>query len=95
MIITSGLVNRNIALCMEEPGEQCTVVFACKVTELARQKHRYALYCEKSTNRRSANRKFFQYFIQHCFICRPSDSSVSEDAGIEGRYLAEWCMDEI
>ncbi len=22
----------------------------------------------------------FQYFIQHCFICRPSDSTVSEDA---------------
>jgi hypothetical protein len=26
---------------------------------------------------------FFQYFIQHCFIYRPSDSNVSEDAGIE------------
>jgi hypothetical protein len=25
------------------------------------------------------------YFIQHCFICRPSDSTVSEDAGIEPR----------
>jgi hypothetical protein len=23
------------------------------------------------------------YVIQHCFICRPSDSTVSEDAGIE------------
>jgi hypothetical protein len=22
------------------------------------------------------------YFIQHCLICRPSDSTVSEDAGI-------------
>ncbi len=28
------------------------------------------------------------YVIQHCFICRPSDSSVSEDAGIEPRTLA-------
>jgi hypothetical protein len=26
---------------------------------------------------------FFVYFIQYCFICRPSDSIVSEDAGIE------------
>ncbi len=26
---------------------------------------------------------FVMYFIQHCFICRPSDSIVSEDAGIE------------
>ncbi len=25
----------------------------------------------------------FLCFIQHCFICRPSDSTVSEDAGIE------------
>ncbi len=24
------------------------------------------------------------YFIQHCFIYRPSDSTVLEDAGIEG-----------
>ncbi len=28
---------------------------------------------------------FFLYFIQHCFVCRPSDSTVSEDAGIEPR----------
>jgi hypothetical protein len=28
------------------------------------------------------------YFIQHCFICRPSDSTVSEDAGIEPRSVA-------
>ncbi len=26
---------------------------------------------------------FYTYFIQHCFICRPSDSTVSEDAVIE------------
>jgi hypothetical protein len=28
---------------------------------------------------------FFMYEIQHSFICRPSDSTVSEDAGIESR----------
>jgi hypothetical protein len=28
------------------------------------------------------------YFIQHCFICRPSDSTVPEDAGIEPTTLA-------
>jgi hypothetical protein len=27
------------------------------------------------------------YYIQHCFICRPSDSTVSEDAGIEPRTV--------
>jgi hypothetical protein len=33
---------------------------------------------------------FFQYLIQHCFICRFSDptSTVSEDAGIERRTVA-------
>ncbi len=28
------------------------------------------------------------YYIQHCFICRPSDSNVSEDAGFEPRTVA-------
>jgi hypothetical protein len=31
---------------------------------------------------------FFMYDIQHCFICRPSVSTVSEDAGIEPRTVA-------
>jgi hypothetical protein len=26
---------------------------------------------------------YFLYFIQHCFICRPSDYNVSEDARME------------
>ncbi len=28
------------------------------------------------------------YVIQHCFICRPSETTVSEDAGIEPRSVA-------
>jgi hypothetical protein len=28
------------------------------------------------------------FFIEHCFICRPSDSILSEDAGIEPRTVA-------
>jgi hypothetical protein len=31
---------------------------------------------------------FFMYDIRHCFICRPSDSTVSEGAGIESRTVA-------
>ncbi len=31
---------------------------------------------------------FLFYFIYHCFICRPLDSTVSEDAGIEPRTVA-------
>jgi hypothetical protein len=30
---------------------------------------------------------FFMSDIQHCFICRPSESTVSEDAGIEPRTV--------
>jgi hypothetical protein len=30
----------------------------------------------------------FSYNIQHCFICRPSDSTVPTDAGIEPRTVA-------
>jgi hypothetical protein len=30
----------------------------------------------------------FMYVIQDCFICRPSDSTVSEDAGIESGTVA-------
>ncbi len=31
---------------------------------------------------------FSSYNIQHCFICRPSDSTVPTDAGIEPRTVA-------
>ncbi len=31
---------------------------------------------------------FLMYFIQRCFTCHPSDSTVSEDAGIELRTVA-------
>ncbi len=31
---------------------------------------------------------FFSYYIQHCFICRPSDSTVPTNAGIEPRTVA-------
>ncbi len=31
---------------------------------------------------------FLMYVIQHCFICRPSDLTVSKDAGIEPRTVA-------
>jgi hypothetical protein len=31
---------------------------------------------------------FFPYYIQHCFFCRPSDSTVPTDAGIEPRTVA-------
>jgi hypothetical protein len=32
--------------------------------------------------------RFVHFFIQHCFICRPSESTVSEDAEIEPRTVA-------
>ncbi len=42
--------------------------------------------------------KIFQYFIQHLFICRLSDCTVSEDAGIEtfGQLrLRHWLADAL
>ncbi len=38
---------------------------------------------------------FFSYYIQHCFICRPSESTVPTDAAIEPRTVAScnWCID--
>ncbi len=33
-------------------------------------------------------RIFLAYYIQHCFICRPSESTVPTDAGIEPRSVA-------
>jgi hypothetical protein len=34
----------------------------------------------------------FTYYIQHCFICRPSDSTVLTDAGIEPRTVASGAL---
>jgi hypothetical protein len=33
---------------------------------------------------------FFMYVIQHCFICHPSDSTVSEDLGSNPGLLRLW-----
>jgi hypothetical protein len=34
----------------------------------------------------------FVYFVQHCFICRLSDITVWEDAGIEPRTVATFAL---
>ncbi len=33
------------------------------------------------------------YIIQHCFICRPSDTTVLEDAGIETQERCDFGID--
>jgi hypothetical protein len=35
----------------------------------------------------------FMYYIQHCFICRPSDSTVSEDARMNPGQLRLYGID--
>jgi hypothetical protein len=35
---------------------------------------------------------FFMYVNKHCFICRPSDSTVSEDAGIYPSTVATFTL---
>jgi hypothetical protein len=32
------------------------------------------------------------YDTQHCFVCRPSDSTVSEDAGIEPKASCDYVI---
>ncbi len=36
--------------------------------------------------------KYFQHCFQHCFTCRPSDCTVSKDAGIESRTVATFTL---
>ncbi len=38
---------------------------------------------------------FSMYYIQHCFICRPSDSTVSEDAGMDPRTVPTLASDAL
>jgi hypothetical protein len=54
------------------PFQYCTSFFLGNV-------HRPSRYSQYS---------FCSYNIQHCFICRPSDSTVPTDAGIEPRTVA-------
>ncbi len=42
---------------------------------------------EKTQNFKGGFFGFFKYFIQHCFIFRPSESTVWEDAGFELRTV--------
>ncbi len=65
-------------------GHTCTICmwlavnqvqFACNWRPLC-----YSLYTNKQEDFLVL---LCMYFIQHCFICRPSDSTVSADAGIE------------
>ncbi len=62
-----------------------SVCAACGSTLLAYTAHAVA---KTKQNRNFFKGEFFLYVIQHCFICHPSDSTVSEDAGIEPRPLA-------
>ncbi len=44
--------------------------------------------CEQANSEQLFSFSSFYLSYQHCFICRPSDSTVSEDAGIEPRAVA-------
>jgi hypothetical protein len=62
---------------------RCRDLFLC---ENARKKYQDYIFTKVKNK---TNLFFiFMYVIQHCFICRPSDSAVSEDAGIEPRIFA-------
>jgi hypothetical protein len=38
------------------------------------------------------NFNFFMNYVKHCFICLPSDSTVSKDAGIDPRTVVTFAL---
>ncbi len=61
--------------------------------EVGRKRAGGVRYCAPETSTREFFGFFlFMYYIQHCFICRPSGSTVSEDAGIEPRTVATMAL---
>ncbi len=48
----------------------------------------WALYIKHYSEVELIHIQFFLCYIQHCFICRPSDSTVPTDAGIEPTTVA-------
>jgi hypothetical protein len=46
------------------------------------------VFITKQCKKYPAIQGFFQFFIQHCIICRQSDFTMSEDAGIKLRTVA-------
>jgi hypothetical protein len=72
------LIKRRVQEGLDVPGATLAVLFALH----------YAAYVTGADNVTCKNSLCTMYCIQHCFICRPSDSTVSEDAGIEPRTVA-------
>jgi hypothetical protein len=45
------------------------------------------IFCSAWLSNHAVCKIGLKYFFQHCFICRPSYSNVSEDAGFESRTV--------
>jgi hypothetical protein len=85
--LSTGASNLNFALLQREKERGKEGEFSPKgiFDSFLCKSHYLDILClnRKSSTPPPPRRNFFQYFIQHCFICRLSDSAVSEDAGIE------------
>jgi hypothetical protein len=64
----------------DDPGQQ--VVSHKPVEQVKHGKH------QREHPPKTGKGDFFTYYIQHCFFCRPSDSTEPTDAGIEPRTVA-------
>ncbi len=64
----------------------------CPPTRCGRGDARRPNSCRTSRLRKvtpqAENNSLLSYYILHCFICRPLDSTVPTDAGIEPRTVA-------
>ncbi len=61
--------------------------------------HTVCMYCSVSSTKKfwtKVNKRIFRifkmYFVQHCFICRPLDFTVSEDAEIKPRFVSSLAL---
>ncbi len=79
----------------KSPCAQCAEAEFMNVQFRSAESSQTWRFCVDFLNHRVFSKKgdFLDFFIfmsdiQHCFICRPSDSTVSEEAGFEPRTVA-------
>jgi hypothetical protein len=58
------------------------------VGRVHRRRHRQLEMSKKISKYFLGGFLFFSFYIQHCFICHPTDSTVPTEAGIEPRTVA-------
>jgi hypothetical protein len=73
-------------------GYRCTMTYTLKTDKQTETKTIKARDLPRHKNDQQAESLFYfnflKYFFQHCYLCRTSDSTVLEGAGIEPKTVA-------